>query len=826
MNLLSDIRFALRLLVKNPGSSAMAILVMAVGTGVAITMFAFVNGVLWSSLGLKQEKEIYRIEWTEPDKIRNRSSIHPLDFDILKSESRSFEVLTGTRGGPPGKSFFNPSGNSMAKQYDITVVESDFFALASEAPLLGRTFRPEDAVDGKEDKIVISYSLWQDQYGSDNSAIGSIAFVNKNPVTVIGVMPPGFHFPTSSDGWIASNWSLGKLEGRRHFDRLNTVGVLKDGVSVDQAKVEFALIAGRIAEEYPETNDNLLQFDFEPYSRYVPFGMGNSFESVCYALLACSLLVLCVASANVFNLIMTRTANRTSELSIRNAMGASRAHVILQVVLDGLVLSLLGTLGGVLIAGWSLKLIWAKFEKQTTLPYWWHMDISPKVVGFVVLVIIVSGIASSLIPGLRASRTSVAENLKDDSRTSSSLFVGTLSKCILGFQVTITGILTFVSVVMLLVWVHLKNRDLPYEPSRILSASIRGVAETEDVSITINFMKGLAERMESHSGVQAIAYSRSSGGGLAGGRHVVRNFEVEGESYASGETRPQAAMHAISEGYAEVYGVEPLLGRKLSYLDTFDSELVCMVNKMLADQYWPNENPIGKRIRVIGFAPGGSEYRTIVGVLPNLLPKPLPGENPVQEGYLKVMVPFTQTGTAGTVTAMLRVDGDALQYVEPLRRALKEVDPQLAFNGEVTTIQGILDRYMITKELVFGMFGLFGVASLVLGVVGLYAVMSFATRQRFREFGIRMAMGANSSEIVSSVVSRGLFLLISGGLLGLSVGHAVSLVLRTSMGVHELPFGYAYPIVGAVLILGMAFSLGIPAWRASRISPTQALRVE
>ena len=643
MNIITDIKFAIRLLVKNPSSSVMAILVMAVGTGVAITMFSFVNGLLWSSLELNEEREIFQIEWTEKDRLKNSTLLRALDYEVLKAESKGFEKMTSFRWD--NQSLYNPSEEGFAKKYEMAFVESDFFEFVDSAPLLGRTFLPEDASSGKEDKLVISQSVWQEHFGGKAEAIGSIAMLGGQPCTIVGVMPDGFYFPDEVHVWVATNWSRAREMGRMYGRRIFSLGILGDGVTESQARAELDTVAGRLAQEFPETNEELTSVKLESYVVwFTQGGLGSSFEVICYALLFCAFLVLGVASANVFNLVMTRVATRTSELSIRSAMGARRAQIVIQVMLDGLILTVLGATGGILIAGWSLKLIWAKFSTQRYIPYWWHMDMNGTVIGFVVAIVILSALASSLVPGLRAARSSVAENLKDDSRTSSSLFLGALSKAILGFQITVTGVLAFVSVMMVLVWIHMKSRDYPFNPDSLLSAQLQIEADRENPSERQRKMSLLKERIMSNPGVEAVAFYEQEGGGavpingLGGGSFQI---EIEGEVYESEESKPRTRRVIVSEGVESVFGIEPLIGRSMNSLDSFESEPVCAVNKAFADMYWPNEDPIGKRIKTIG-SDTKRGFRTVVGVVQNVLPNPMPGEDLVEKGYVKMYIPYSQ----------------------------------------------------------------------------------------------------------------------------------------------------------------------------------------
>ncbi len=806
----------------------MAILVMAIGTAVAITMFAFVSGILWSPLGLKETREVLHVEWSENDHLRNDQSIRPSDFEEFKRESKAFDKMTGFRWNSVALS--NSSGEGPAKKYEMVFVESNFFDFTGSAPLLGRTFLPEDVTDGKDDKIVISQSVWEEHFDGDPEAMGAIAMLDGKPCTVVGVMPAGFYFPSETNIWVATHWPNSKEKGRTYWERMEVIGVLGDGVSKSQAKAELDTIAGRLAQEFPDTNENLLSVNLNPF---VIWGanavMGDSFQSICYVLLFCALLVLAVASANVFNLVMTRIATRTSELSIRSAMGARRSHIVVQVILDGLMLTVLGALGGTLIAGWSLKLIWAKFSMQRFIPYWWNMDMDGSVLGFVLAIVIVSALASSLVPGLRAARSSVAENLKDDSRTSSSLFIGMLSKFILAFQITITGTLAFVSVMMILVWIHLNSRELPYEAELILSAELRMTGDREDPSVLLRKMSSFRDLLLKHPGVDSVAFSVSEGGdaaprfGTSGGSQFA--FEIDGEVYNSDEAKPKVAREVVSEGFNSVFDVEPLIGRSMSSLDTHDTQMVCMVNKTFADFHWPNEDPLGKRLRFVG-TDKGSGFRTVVGVMPNILPKPMPGDNLVEMGYLKMYIPYSQTTWRTAAFLLVRSSGDLHRLAEPMQRALRQVDSTQAFQGRMLTLRELNDRNMAVMDLVFSMFGAFGAASLILGVVGLYAIMSFTTKQRFREFGIRMALGADSKVIMMAVVKRGSILLAIGGVLGVGAGHAVSMVLKSTINVHQLPLGYTYPIVVVILGVSTMVSMGVPAWRASRLQPSKALRVD
>ena len=823
MSILNDIKFALRLLVKQPTSSALAILVLALGTGLAITMFAFINGVLWSEPNLKTDREILVLEWQKTGNIRfdRKRGIGPLDFEVFQEETESFEHMAAfTWGNYP---FYNPSGDAFTKRYWCARVTAGFFQTVGETPLLGRTFLPEDVSRSQDDTIVLSYKLWQEQFAGDNGVVGAMAIVDGQPYRVVGVMRSGFHFPDEVEFWIATAWQKEKANsrmGRGITSGIRVIAVLKEGATMGQAKTELTTIAGRLAREYPKTNESKLAVDMTNYTRWflrIPqrfaSASGKTFEHASYALFVCAVLVLGVACANVFNLIMTRTTQRSSELSIRNALGAGRGHIVIQVLLDGLILTAFGAIGGILIAGWSLKLAKAKFGQMRYVPDWWQMDMDGVVLCFVLGIVLVSALASSLIPGLRASRTFTSENLKDESRTSSTLFIGRLSKLILSIQVTVTGLLAFVSIMMLLIWVHMKNREFPFEAESIVVAPLRAtqVASQENKIAQIGFEQRLKEKLEAYPGIERVCFTLRW--------NNPRTFKFDGEEYENIESQPQTVFKPISPGYEKVYGVELLAGRSFNTLDTMDTQKVCMVNKTFADHFWPNEDPIGKRIRYYG-------PHTVVGVMPDVQPKPLPGENIEQGGYTRIYLPLSQIRPTSGWDLMLRIHGDSSQWLEPMKQALRETAPDSAFYN-IRIWEGE-NRYAIkvSLDIAFGMFGVFGLAAIITAFIGLYSVMSFSTRQRFREFGIRMAMGADSRQIIISVIKQRAILLTLCGILGIALGHAISMSLKSFIGVPELPIGITYPIVMGILILAAVLAMGVPAWRASRMQPIKALRID
>ncbi len=828
MSLLTDLRFAFRLFLKNPGSSAMAIFVVAIGTSVAITMFAFVNGILWSPLDLNEEREIQQLEWAFPDKQRNQTRLHPLDFEVIKKENQSIEKLTSFRWD--NLSFYNPAGNSFSRRYELVFVDPDFFDFIKQTPFLGRTFRPEDATGRDEDRLIISHSIWREHFESDPNIAGTTAMLDGKPCTIVGVMPEGFRFPDEVHIWVATEWAQARELERKSWHRIQSIGVLKDGYSKKKAESDLATIAKRLSAAYPDTNEGLDAIRLEPYSIWLTKAVvSERFDKTCYALLLCSILVLGVACSNLFNLVMTRTATRTNELSIRNAMGARRRHIIVQVVFDGLILTLIGSLIGTFISYWGLKLVWALFQKQMYVPYWWRMEIDARVIGFVLVIVLATAAAATLIPGLRASRSSVAKNLRDDARTSTGLYLGAISKFVLNFQMFATGGLVFMSVAMILFWIHSKKWETPYDPDQILDGALqlKAMDQEREKGLIPKFIEDFQKQLSSYPGAAKIAFSSEEAGGAdpESSWMNLNGFEFDGDSYELNETRPEVRRVVISEGYQDVFNLKILHGRGLSRLDTRENDKVCLVNENFVDHYLKGQNPIGKRIKFYDpTAPDKQPFRTIVGVIGNVSPEPMPGQNFIKSGFAKIYVPVAQAWYINNLHILVRSDDNPFDWTVPLQTELRSMNPELAFHGRFLTVQGIVDRNSVSKDLTFSMFAVFGLASLLLGIGGLYAVVSFTTRQRFREFAIRMSIGATGKDILLNVLKRGSFARLLAATIGIALGHYVVLILKTSIGIYYLPLLQTYPIVMATILAAIGFSMALPAWQATKLSPMHAAR--
>ncbi len=830
MTLLSDLRLGLRLAFKSFGSTLLAILVMAIGLGSSITMFSYVNGMIWSKPDFPGSDDLVAISWLRMEGQGNFSTqINPRDFRAFHEELESFDKLAAYQFQL--QTLSNPDGTSFPERYASASVSSDFFTMVGVKPILGRLPDFEGIHPVGDPTLLISHTIWQEQYGGDREIIGKLAFLNGNPHTIIGVMPDGFHFPIQQELWTPSDWSFTDVHPRNRLPGLNVIGTLKPDVSVTQARVEMETIASRLAQEFPETNEFQVRLEIEPYGRDF---IGDTSYRILLTLMVCAILVLLAACANVSNLIIARTSKRQFEFALKTAVGAHKRNIMMQVALDGLLLSLGGCIGGLILAYWGGKAIWGYIEATFFFkPYWWHNDFDARVLVFAIGLVAITALISSLAPALRAVGGDTIDYLKDSSRTSTGIFVGKVAKFLVGVQMAFSGALLVTALVMVFVVRYFTDQQYPYDPREILTARIQAnqSAGLPSADSVYRFYQDMEEKLEAVPGISEVGFSFAFAGIFPGGRE----FQIEGEVYETPEDRTNAGSNIVTSSYFDVYGVKPLQGRLLNELDIDSTIPVCVVNSSFVEHYLPEGNPVGRRLRInspgiarevqnVNRGDPWTDWMTIVGVIPDLRPPPLPGQNSRQNA--EMLIPHRQWLSRG-MNLLLKGDGDVHNWIETTRRIMHEIAPQIAPVFGVMSVQDFLDRNFVNQRIAANIFTVFGIGALFMAIIGLYGMMSFNASQKMQEFGIRMALGGTGRDIVSLVYKQIVWWIAVGSLIGIGSGFAISNQLKNVMRVQEFPTGIlAYPSVIIAITITSIIAVSIPALRAARNAPYQALRAD
>jgi len=797
---MSDLRLALRMIGKQPGMAALAVIALALGIGLTTTMFSIVNGAVLRGLPLPDSHRILHVApFNIADQDDEDTRIHT--YAEFVARQRSFESLAGFHFqlanvvGPDG----------IPERYQGTHITANTLRLLQVTPLLGRDFRDDESGPGAEPVVIIGERVWRERFNGSPDAIGQSLRVNGVPMTVVGVMPASFRFPTNHEIWPAlvidpDNTKIGEGPG------LEVIGRLRPGVSRDQASAELATLWQQLQLEYPDR--------YEGYTTevktYVEEFIGSETIGALYAMLAAVFGVLIIACANVANLVLARAADRGREIAVRTALGASRLVVVRQMLVEVLLLAAAGAAGGIAIAQAGITLFNVGIA-DTSPPFWIDIRVDQTVLLFVVLASVVSALVAGIVPALRASRADLLSVMNDEGRGNSSLRMGRFSRALVVVEMALSFGLLVVSALVIQSIVNVGRADFGFAMTDVWSArvALTGDAYVDDADRQA-FAEALLPRLAALPGARRAALATNLP--LGGPRYLVK---LPGREYADERDYHPTRGLIISEGYFETLDVA-VEGRTFDRREAGGAPAV-IVNETFARTYLP-QGALGE---TLALATGGDqEWRTIIGVVPDLGTGRSPGNTIPHAIYL----PLSQVA-AGTLTLLVRTDGAPLNLTAAARDAVRAIDPNLPIFNVFTVRQSIDNQTWAFR--VFGtLFMTFGFAALFLATVGLYGVMAFAVSRRTQEIGVRMALGAAGRDVLRLVLRQGLVQVGAGMALGIGLAAALGSAMQLlffDVSPHD---PLTYLVVGAVLGGTGLIACLVPARRASRVDPMEALRVQ
>jgi putative ABC transport system permease protein len=810
-NIWQDIRYGARMLWKHRLATLVCAAALALGIGANTAMFSVAEAFLLHSVPFENPDRIVAMFSVRPQQNIDRNGIAPATYLDWQGQAKSFEQM-----GAYEWNEVNLTGNREPEKVQAYEITANFFGLLGVQPKMGRAFLPEEEQPGKEQEIILSYGLWERRYASDPNILNKTVKVDGKSFVIVGVMDKGFDFPMPAEAWTPLALTV-KQRAERNSRYLWALGRLKPDGSIKQATAEMTAIAQRQSDTYPDSYKGW-QLRVMPVREFA-----TSYLTRQYTLLLMGAVgfVLLIACADVANVQFARVSGRQKELAVRAAMGASRGRIVSQLLTESILLALLGSVAGLLIAQWDLVLILAHMPADVAkyVAGWKTISLDSNTFLFTLAVALFSGILSGIAPALLTSRTNVSETLKESGRGSSAGRARhRLRNALVVAEISLSLVLLVGAGLLVKNFTALISVNEKYRPESLLTMNLN-LPELQYNSRPARetFHEQVLQRLATIPNVQGAAMVTSvpysDGGGVS-----TRSFSIENRPGTDrGEVR-SAIVQTISPNYLDLMQISLREGRVLADSDAEGTQPVAVISNSLARRYFPDENSLGRKLKV-GLADDSSPWLTIVGIVDDVHYSWInKDDTPTIYRSYRQSPPFY-------ASLVLRTGGAPLTIIPAVRGQIAAVDPDLPlFNLKPLDI--VISDSIVGIAYVAVMMGVLGVIALVLGAVGVYGVMSYAVSERTNEFGIRMAMGASANDIQRLVLGKGAMLT----LIGMGIGLPIAFVLASALS--SLLFGVrvadpiAFIVIPLVLAAVATLASYLPARRAIRVDPITALRYE
>ena len=802
--LIKDIRYGIRGLVRHPGFTLIAVITLALGIGANTAIFSVVNSVLLRPLPFADPEQIIWLWDTQPQLATAPTSVP--DYLDWKAQNRSFEHLAAFQGG---NMFFDAGYGT--EDVPVGLVTPEMFSLFRVSPILGRTFTNEETMPGERSRLaVLSYSTWENKFGSDPNVIGRTIQLSGTTHTIIGVMQAGFSFPERAQLWRPLPIDPNQLDRGPHY--LRVVGRLKRDVTQAQAQADMSAIATRLAQQYPEKIAGH-GVKLEPLSDVIVCDIGPAL----YVLLAAVGFVLLIACANLANLMLARVGVRQKEIAVRTALGASRLRVVRQLLTESIMLAVVGGVAGLLLATWAVS--WLVSLGPETIPRVHEISVDPRVAGFTLLLSLATGVVFGLAPALQVSRPDLTDALKESGRTTAGLRGSWLRGALVMSEVGLSLVLLVGAGLMIRSFAKLNQVDTGFDPERVLALGIAALPNKypSDEQVA-TFYSQILENVAATPGVESVGAITDL---PFSGSNTSDSFTIEGRPAIPKEAEPSTEYRVVTPQYFRSMGIPLLAGRDFTNTDTKQSPNVVIISDAFARQHFAGENPLGHRIRLQGQE---RDPLQIVGVVGDVRDLAL-DQAPTPEAY----VPYLQNPLSPTyersMTIVARTKSDPSSIVGSLRAVLTSLDkslPIFALKPMTEYLRDSLARRRFNMILLSAFSGI----AMVLAAIGIYGVISYGVAQRTREMGIRMALGAQSRDVLKLVLRQAMLLTLGGVAIGLFASFALTRLIKSLLFSVSVTDPLTFAVIALLLILIALLACLIPAVRATKVDPLVALRYE
>jgi putative ABC transport system permease protein len=801
--LIQDIRYGIRSLLKNPGLSAVAVLALMLGIGANTAIFTVVNGVLLNPLPYDHSDRLVFVSERSPQ--MEELAVSLPNFVDWREQNMSFEHIGVYRRADS----YTIVLHDLPEQVTGATVSADLLSALRVTPLLGRIFSANEDKLGGEPVVLLGYGLWQRGFGGDPDIVGQKLTMSGKLYTVIGVMGADYAFPAEAELWVPIGPQFNNVGWQERGNHPGVYGIarLRSGVTIEQAQEEMNVIAERLEHQYPDSNTGI-RVNVRPLlDTFV-----RDIRPLLWALLGAVGFVLLIACANVANLLLSRAAVRQKEIAIRGALGASRLRLVRQILTESVLLSLIGAVLGVVVARFGVKAIVA--VNPNGIPRSGEIGLDLRVLGFTLIVAVLTGIVFGLAPALQASRWTMGEALKEGGQASTGL-KQRLRRGLVISEVALSLVLLIGAGLMIRSFAVLSAVNPGFGVDNLLSLQINlPRAQYTQAPQRVNFYRQLLDRLAVLPDLQAAAAATGLPLGKNGNQ---MSFGVAGQPDAPPGQAPLAEVAYVSNDYFRTMNIPFLQGRIFTDHDDKDAPPVVIIDDSFAKLYWPDEDAVGKQVKF----ERDSAPRTVIGVVGRVRMEGLE----VDSGRVQAYFSYLVNPWGYTMTIVARTPVNPTNVADEVRKEVLALDKDRPiFN--VKTVEQLRDESIASRRLNTLLFGVFAAIALLLASVGIYGVMSYSVAQRTREIGIRIALGAGRGDVFKLVIGQGIVL----ALIGVSIGLLAALALTRLM--QSLLFGVStidpitFLLVSLILVCVALLACFVPARRALKVDPIKALRYE
>ena len=797
-----DLRFGARMLLKQPGFTLIAVLTLALGIGANTAIFSIVNAVILRPFPYQAPERLVIIQ--ERGNAGGGFSPSYPNFVDWRAQNTAFEAISAVRGNES----FNFTGAGEPERLQGRLVSAEFFSLLGVKPLLGRDFHAEEDRPGATPAVILSYGLWRRRFGNDLSILGKQLTLNNLSYIVVGITPANFQYGLEADVTVPIGLQAERFRRRGADPGTDVVARLKPNVSQQQGETDLNMVAARLEQQYPESNKGRRVLLTQLHESFV-----GAVRRPLLILLGAVGLVLLIACANVANLLLVRASARQKEMAVRVALGAGRRAIVRQLLTESVLLAALGAALGILLAFWGTSLIASQLPDG--IPRLQEADVDAPVLVFTLAVSLLTGLLFGLAPALQASSPNLTEGLKEGERGSSGRRQRLRSVLVVG-EVALTMTLLVGAGLLIQSFRRALQVDPGFNAQNLLTMQVS--VNNPDGRQVADFFAQLQQKVRNLPGVKSVAVSN----GIPFGSTNFPPFLIEGRPET--DNKPSGLRYHVSPAYFQTMGIGLIKGRLFTTEDRPDTPLVIIIDEVLAQRYFPNEDPLGKRLKSTADAPGIE----IVGVVRHAEPNSLDAQGPAPaQFYLNFdQIPAQRLpGFVRRINLLTRTEVEPLSLASAVRAQVAALNKdQAVFN--VRTMEQAVAQSVAPRRFSMLLLTVFAGAALALAGLGIYGLMSYAVTQRTREIGVRMALGAQSGAILKLVIGQGMKLAFAGVALGLVASVALTRTIKNLLFGVSATDPAAFAAIALLLTAVALLACFVPARRAIRVDPMVALRGE